>query len=57
MGPRGRRAGIVATIVALSSLLVGSVLAATQSTDENALQPTRQAADQSIERRVNNLLS
>jgi beta-glucosidase len=56
MGSRGRRAGIVATAVALSSLLVGSVLAATQSTDESALQPTRQAADKSIERRVDNLL-
>jgi beta-glucosidase len=56
MAPRGRRAGIVATIVALSSLLVGSVLAATQSTDESALQPTRQAADGNIERRVDNLL-
>jgi beta-glucosidase len=56
MGPRGRRAGIVATTVALCSLLVGSVLAATQSSDERALQPTRQAASQSIERRVDNLL-
>jgi beta-glucosidase len=56
MGPRGRRAGIVATTVALCSLLVGSVLAASQSSDESALQPTRQAASQNIERRVDNLL-
>ncbi|HEV8166815.1 MAG TPA: hypothetical protein VGR74_20635, partial [Actinomycetota bacterium] len=35
----------------------GGVVAATQSSDEQALQPTRQQADQAIESRVNDLLS
>jgi beta-glucosidase len=56
MGPRGRRAAIVATIVALSMLVAGAVVAATRSSDETALQPTRQAADRGIERKVDNLL-
>jgi beta-glucosidase len=56
MGPRGRRAAIVLTIVALSSLIVGGVVAAPQSSDEGALQPTRHGADHGIERRVNRLL-
>jgi beta-glucosidase len=57
MGPRGRRAAIVATIVALSMLVAGGVVAATRSSDETALQPTRQAADRGIERKVDKLLS
>lgn len=57
MGPRGRRTAIGATLVALSSLLAGGVVAATQSSDEAALQPTRHAADRAIERRVDDLLS
>jgi beta-glucosidase len=56
MGPRGRRAAIVATIVALSMLVAGGVVAATRSSDETALQPTRQAADRGIERKVDKLL-
>ena len=56
MGPRGRRAAIVATIVVLSMLVAGAVVAATRSSDEAALQPTRQAADRGIERKVNHLL-
>ena len=40
----------------LSSLVVGGVVAATQSSDEAALQPTRQAADRNIEQRVDSLL-
>jgi beta-glucosidase len=43
--------------VALSSLLAGGVVAATQSSDEAALQPTRQPADQAVERRVDALLA
>ena len=39
MGPRGRRAAVVATIVVLSMLVAGGVVAATQSSDESALQP------------------
>jgi beta-glucosidase len=56
MGRRGRRAAIAATIVALSSLVAGGVLAATRSDDESALAPTRQAASPSIERKVDTLL-
>lgn len=55
MGPRGRRTAIGATVVALSSLVAGGVVAATQSSDEAALQPTRRAASQDVERRVNSL--
>jgi len=43
-------------IVALSSLVVGGVGAAPQSSDESALQPASQTADPGIERKVNNLL-
>jgi beta-glucosidase len=57
MGPRGRRTAIGATVVALSSLLAGGVVAATQSSDEAALQPTRQPADRAIETRVDDLLA
>jgi beta-glucosidase len=56
MGPRGRRAAIVTTIVVLSMLVAGAVVAATRSTDEVALQPTRHAADRGIERRVDSLV-
>ena len=49
MGPRGRRATVVATIVALSMLVAGGVVAATQSSDEAALQPTRHAADRDLD--------
>jgi beta-glucosidase len=56
MGARGRRTAIGAAVVALSSLVAGGVVAATQSSDEAALRPTRQAADRGIERRVNALL-
>jgi beta-glucosidase len=47
----------VATIVTLGLLVAGGVVAASRSSDETALQPTRQAASQSIERRVNSLLA
>jgi len=43
-------------VVALSSLAAGSLVAATRSSDEAALQPTRQPADQAVERRVDQLL-
>jgi len=56
MGPRGRRAVTVAMIVALSSLVVGGVGAAPQSSDESALQPASQTADPGIERKVDDLL-
>jgi beta-glucosidase len=56
MGPRGRRIAIGAAVVALSSLVAGGVVAGTRSSDEAALQPTRQPADRSVERRVDQLL-
>jgi beta-glucosidase len=46
----------VVAIVVLSSLVAGGVFAATRSSDETALQPTRQAPSQGIERKVNALL-
>jgi beta-glucosidase len=57
MGLRGRKATIVVTIVALVLVGAGTVVAATRSSDEIALQPARHAASPSIERRVNALLS
>jgi beta-glucosidase len=53
---RRRRGAIVAIIVALSALVAGGVVAASRSADEAALQPTRGAADRSIEAKVNRLL-
>src|SRR6185437_155421 len=57
MGLRGRGAAIVATIVTFGLLIAGGVVAASRSSDERALQPTRHTASQSIERRVNDLLA
>ncbi|MGH2967846.1 MAG: glycoside hydrolase family 3 N-terminal domain-containing protein, partial [Solirubrobacteraceae bacterium] len=56
MSTNRRRAAIGATILALSTGVAGGVVAATQSSDEAALQPTRQPADRGIERRVDALL-
>lgn len=56
MGLPGRRAAIAAAVLTLSSVIAGGVVAATQSSDEAALKPTRQAADRGIERRVDALL-
>jgi beta-glucosidase len=53
----GFRALLTAALVALSVAIAGGVVAATQSSDEQALEPTRGPADRSIERRVSNLLS
>ena len=56
MRGRGRTAAIGATIVALARL-AGAAVAATQSSDEAALAPTRRGrADQGIERKVDALL-
>jgi beta-glucosidase len=51
-----RRAAIAVAIVALGSAAAGGVVAGTRPGDEAALQPTRQAADRSIERRVSALV-
>jgi len=57
MGPRRRTTALAATVVAISLMVAGGVMAATQSRDEAALQPTRAAADRGIERRVDRLLA
>jgi beta-glucosidase len=51
------RASVAVPVLALVLAAAGGVVAATQSSDEQALQPTRQRADRDIERRVNDLLS
>jgi beta-glucosidase len=51
------RASVAVPVMALVLAAAGGVVAATQPSDEQALQPTRQRADRSIERRVNELLS
>jgi beta-glucosidase len=50
------RASLAVLVLALVSV-AGGVVAATQSSDEQALQPTRQQADSDIEQRVNRLLA
>ena len=51
------RAMVAVVLVALSAAIAGGVVAATQSSDEAALEPTRGPANRSIERKVNNLLA
>jgi beta-glucosidase len=51
------RASVVLPVLALVLAAAGGVVAGTQSGDERALQPTRQAADRAIERRVDALLA
>jgi beta-glucosidase len=52
-----RKAAIGVAVVLLSSAAAGGVVAGTRSSDEAALAPARQAADRSIENRVNRLLA
>jgi beta-glucosidase len=52
-----RKAAIAASVVAVCSAAAGGVVAATQPSDEAALAPARQPADQKIEVQVNKLLS
>src|SRR3954451_3940299 len=52
-----RKAAIAVSIVALSSAAAGGVLAASRSSDEDALAPARRPADKTIESKVNDLLS
>jgi beta-glucosidase len=56
MGTNSRRVLIGATVLALVTGLGSAVVASSQSSDESALQPTRQAADRGIEGRVTDLL-
>ena len=51
------RASSGVPVLALVLAAAGGVMAATQSSDEQALQPTRQSADQAIESKVSDLLS
>lgn len=51
------RAAVAVSILALGASIAGGVVAATQSSDEQALQPTREPADRRIESQVNRLLS
>jgi beta-glucosidase len=53
---RRRTAAIGAVTAVLGLLIAGAVVAGTRSSDATALQPTRQAASQGIERNVDNLL-
>ena len=53
---RRRTAVLGALTAALGLLIVGGVVASSRSTDEGALQPTRQPAQQGIERKVDALL-
>ena len=43
-------------VVALSAVVAGGVIAASRSSDEAALEPTRGAADRNIERKVDALV-
>jgi beta-glucosidase len=52
-----RRALIALSILVLGVAITGGVVAATQSSDEQALQPTRQAAGPPVDARVNRLLA
>ena len=51
------RASVAAPILVLVLAAASGVVAATQSSDEQALRPTRQPADQAIESRVSALLA
>jgi beta-glucosidase len=51
------RASVILPVLALVSAAAGGVVAGTQSSDEQSLQPARQATDRGIERRVNDLLA
>jgi beta-glucosidase len=51
------KVSVAVAILALCAAAASGVVAATQSSDEQALQPTREPADRRIESRVNHLLS
>jgi beta-glucosidase len=53
---RGRGVAIGAAALTLSAVAAGGVVAATQSSDDAALTPTRQPANRGIERRVDALV-
>src|SRR5689334_17494317 len=51
-----KHAWAIALALVAACLVAGGVVAATQSSDEQALQPARPPADRSIERKVNRLV-
>jgi hypothetical protein len=51
------RLSLALVALALGTAVVGGVVASTQPSDEQALQPTRQPADRRIDSRVNHLLA
>ncbi len=53
----GRRSAIGAAALALTLGVASGVVAATQSSDEAVLRPTRQPADRGVERKVSDLLA
>src|SRR5690242_4455903 len=57
MGRRGRGVADGAAVLALSAGVTGGVVAATHPSDDGALRPVRQPANQSVERRVDALVS
>src|SRR3954462_3295795 len=57
MRTNARRTAISAAVILSISVVAAGVLAATQSSDEQALAPTRPAASRSIERKVDDLLA
>ncbi len=56
MGRNARRLAFAAIVVVVSLAAAGGVIAGTRASDDDALQPTRHAADRGIEQRVNALL-
>jgi beta-glucosidase len=53
----GRRIALAITVLVFSALAAGGVIAATRPNDDSALAPTRAPASQSIEHKVNALVS
>ncbi|HEX5621717.1 MAG TPA: beta-glucosidase BglX [Solirubrobacteraceae bacterium] len=51
-----RRAVVMVAVVALSAVVASGVIAASRSSDEAALEPTRSAPDRNIERKVDALV-
>ncbi|MEP6952836.1 MAG: beta-glucosidase BglX [Solirubrobacteraceae bacterium] len=56
MGSRRKTAAVVTVVTVLCAMVAGGVLAATQSSDEAALAPSRPAASRSVEHRVDALV-